>query len=110
MGFKVKGRRISHKPNETWRYSQNLVGGREEKPTERKRERESNSKRKEKSKNYYADLVDFFYHSISTRFFHSSTALFKYLDDDDDDNLSHSTLRKKSSQLFMISMFLFIFV
>lgn len=70
MGFKVKGRRISHKPNETWRYSQNLVGGREEKPTER--ERESNSKRKEKSKNYYADLVDFLsfnFHSLLSFFY-----------------------------------------
>lgn len=72
MGFKVKGRRISHKPNETWRYSQNLVGGREEKPTERKRERESNSKRKEKSKKYYADLVDFLsfnFHSLLSFFY-----------------------------------------
>lgn len=46
MGFKVKGRRISHKPNETWRYSQNLVGGREEKPTERERERATAKERK----------------------------------------------------------------
>lgn len=95
---------MSHKPNETKRYSQNLVGGGG--LEERKTNMKSNSKRMEKSKNYYADLVDFLsfnFHSLPSFF----CVLFKYLDDD---NLSHSTLRKKSSHLFIISLFLFIFV
>lgn len=46
MGFKVKGR-ISHKPNETRRYSQNLVGGwwKREKPTERATAKERKNQR-----------------------------------------------------------------
>ena len=90
MGFKVKGRRISHKPNETWRYSQNRVGGGGFELKREKNQQREQQQKKGKIKELLCGSSGFFI----IQFPLASFALFKYLDDDDD-NLSHSTLRKK---------------